>query len=188
MNDDLPPSPAGDDDAGSEPPERAAARLVLDISFEDGAWAQQQAAACAVRLAGEAVAAAPELAFAPAEATVVLTSDAEVRSLNRQWRGKDQPTNVLSFPSPPGPAHAGPGFLGDIVLAAETVHREAREMGLDPAHHITHLVVHGLLHLLGYDHETDVEAELMERLETTILARLGIADPHAAPLVTAALP
>jgi probable rRNA maturation factor len=126
------------------------------------------------------------LTFAPAEASVMLTTDDVVRGLNRQWRGKNQPTNVLSFPAPARQPGAPLRYLGDVVLAADTVHREAEEMQIDPAHHITHLVVHGLLHLLGYDHETDAEAETMERLETIILARLGIADPHAGPLLSAA--
>ena len=112
---------------------------------------------------------------------MVLGSDAMLRGLNRTYRGKDAPTNVLSFPfTPRGAADTADGrYLGDVVLAAETVLREAAERGTAPAHHLQHLVVHGLLHLLGYDHETDTEAAEMERLETEILASLGIADPYA---------
>jgi len=104
---------------------------------------------------------------------VALDSDAAVRRLNRTYRGKDKPTNVLSFPG------AEP-FLGDIVLARQTVLREARDQGKRPAAHLTHLVMHGTLHLLGYDHErSERQARRMERLETRLLATMGIADPYA---------
>ena len=105
-----------------------------------------------------------------------------MRRLNLAYRGKDAPTNVLSFPfqRPPGTAGDADAYLGDVVLAAETVRREAAERGIEPTHHLQHLVVHGLLHLLGYDHETDAAAEDMEGLETEILATIGIADPYAA--------
>jgi probable rRNA maturation factor len=86
---------------------------------------------------------------------------------------------VLSFPAPPSPTVTGPRFLGDIVLAFETIEREAQAQGISTEAHLAHLVVHGTLHLLGYDHETDEEATVMERLETRILAGLGIADPYA---------
>ena len=113
-----------------------------------------------------------------AEVSVVLTDDAEQRDLNRDWRGIDKSTNVLSFPQiePFGPVS---GILGDIILARETLEREADEMGIGFSDHFTHLVVHGFLHLLGYDHIEDDEAEEMEGLETQILATLGIADPYA---------
>lgn len=113
-----------------------------------------------------------------AEVSVVLTDDAEQRELNRQWRGYDKSTNVLSFPQlePFSPVQ---GLLGDITLARETVEREADEMGIPLEAHVTHLVVHGFLHLLGYDHIEDDEATEMEALETRILATLGIADPYA---------
>ena len=107
----------------------------------------------------------------------MLADDAFVQHLNKTWRGKDQPTNVLSFPA--GENTAGIDHLGDIVLALETITREAREQDKKPADHLTHLVVHGMLHLLGYDHEDDDEAEEMEALERRILAGLGIADPYA---------
>jgi len=113
-----------------------------------------------------------------AEVSVVLTDDAEQRELNKQWRGFDKSTNVLSFPQiePFGPVA---GLLGDITLARETVEREAEEMDIAFEAHFTHLVVHGFLHLLGYDHIEEDEAEDMETLETRILASLGIADPYA---------
>ncbi|SKA10821.1 probable rRNA maturation factor [Enhydrobacter aerosaccus] len=104
---------------------------------------------------------------------VALADDKRVRILNARDRKKDKPTNVLSYPS------GEKAFLGDIVLARQTVWREAREQKKAPADHLAHLVVHGTLHLLGYDHETsDEDAERMERLERRILAKLGIADPY----------
>ena len=100
-------------------------------------------------------------------------NDAAVRKLNARDRRKDKPTNVLSYPSGERP------FLGDIVLARQTVWREARQQNKTPAAHVSHLVVHGTLHLLGYDHETsEADAERMEALERRILARMGIADPY----------
>ena len=113
-----------------------------------------------------------------AEVTVVLSDDAEQQELNKQWRGIDKSTNVLSFPQiePFAPVS---GLLGDITLARETVAKEAEEMGISFEAHFTHLVVHGFLHLLGYDHIEEEDAEEMEGLETEILASLGIADPYA---------
>jgi probable rRNA maturation factor len=113
-----------------------------------------------------------------AEVTVVLTDDAEQQELNRQWRGFDKSTNVLSFPQlePFAPVV---GLVGDITLARETVEKEAAEMGIGFEAHFTHLVVHGFLHLLGYDHIEEADAVKMESLETKILATLGIADPYA---------
>lgn len=113
------------------------------------------------------------------EVAILLTGDAEMQALNRQWRGKDTPTNVLSFPS-----GGEQGHLGDVVLAYETVEGEAKQQNIAIADHAAHLVVHGMLHLLGYDHEQEDESVKMERLETEILATLGIADPygHSEPL------
>ncbi len=112
-----------------------------------------------------------------AELSIVLTDDAEQQILNRDWRGIDKATNVLSFPQiePFGPVS---GLLGDIILARETLVREAEEQGVSFDDHFTHLVVHGFLHLLGYDHMDDDEALAMEGLETQILASLGVADPY----------
>ncbi|WDR01852.1 rRNA maturation RNase YbeY [Devosia algicola] len=107
----------------------------------------------------------------------MLTNDAEQRGLNRQWRGKDASTNVLSF-SQIEPFSPVVGILGDIVLARETLEREAAEQGISFDHHFTHLIVHGFLHILGYDHIDAQEALEMEGLETKILASLGIGDPY----------
>ena len=107
-----------------------------------------------------------------------LTDDAEVQKLNARWRGVDKPTNVLSFPAAPVANGAAASFLGDIALAYETLAREAEETRISLADHYRHLVAHGFLHLIGYDHQTDDEAERMEDLEKRVLARLGVADPY----------
>jgi probable rRNA maturation factor len=112
------------------------------------------------------------------EASVMLTNDAQIQELNRTWRNKDKPTNVLSFPSPEQPGATGPRYLGDIALAYETLVRESEDESKELAHHFAHLIVHGVLHLLGYDHEVEAEAEIMEALEVKALATLGIADPY----------
>ena len=114
----------------------------------------------------------------PAALSILLTDDAAQRELNRQWREKDKSTNVLSFPAikPFAPIT---GLIGDISLARETLEREAGELGKPFTDHFTHLIVHGFLHCLGYDHETEDEALAMEGLETQILAQLGIDDPYA---------
>jgi probable rRNA maturation factor len=115
----------------------------------------------------------------PSAITVMLADDAALRDLNRTWRAEDKPTNVLSFPD--GAAdETGRRQLGDLALAAETLVREAAEQGKALADHFSHLVVHGALHLIGYDHEDDGEAEVMEALERRVLAGIGIADPYEA--------
>jgi probable rRNA maturation factor len=133
-----------------------------------------------------AIAAAAEIADADtgdAELAVMLTDDAGIRTLNGNWRGIDKPTNVLSFPAlqptgPVGPDDA-PRMLGDIAIAYDTTRREADDEQKPFDHHLSHLAVHGFLHLIGYDHEKDGEAEAMEALEREILAQLGIHDPYA---------
>lgn len=130
---------------------------------------------------------APELAHENLLVSVVLADDDEVHALNKQWRAKDKPTNVLSFPmlSREEVLHAAadegaPGMLGDMILAHGVCTREAAEKGVSVETHATHLVVHGLLHLAGYDHELgEAEAEEMENLERKALALMGIADPYA---------
>ena len=108
--------------------------------------------------------------------TILLADDETVRDLNARFRGKDYATNVLSFPAPPNPEN----HLGDVALAYGVCAREAAEQGKPLAHHLQHLVAHGVLHLLGYDHEADPDADVMEGLEREILAGLGVADPYAA--------
>ena len=129
------------------------------------------------RSARAAFAAAPPAPYGTYAVTIVLTDDEEMQELNRTWRGKDAPTNVLSFPL--NDEVSEPGLLGDVVLAYETTLKEARDGNLALRDHVTHLVVHGLLHLLGFDHTEDEEAERMEDVERTALASLGIADPYA---------
>jgi len=153
------------------------APLAIEIARNDEGWPDHLEAR-----AEEAVRAALKASKAKvtgaAEVSIVLTDDAEQRELNRQWRGIDKSTNVLSFPqiAPFGPVS---GLVGDIILARETLEREAAEMGVSFDEHFTHLLVHGFLHLLGYDHIQDDEALVMEGLETKILATLGVADPYA---------
>lgn len=113
-----------------------------------------------------------------AELSILLTNDEEQQALNKAWRGKDSSTNVLSFPQIE-PGDPVVGLLGDITMARETLIREAEEQGVSFEDHFTHLVVHGFLHILGYDHLDDDEAAAMEGLETSILATLGIDDPYA---------
>lgn len=157
--------------------------MQLDIDIEHwpaGKWEALAERAGAAASEGEPLLANPRLTV-----SLLFTTDAEVHSLNREWRGRDKPTNVLSFPmlerdglarlAPDGP----PEMLGDIALAHETCAREAAEKGVSLEAHATHLIVHGLLHLAGHDHvDSDEQAEAMEALETRILAKLGIADPY----------
>jgi len=153
---------------------------VTDILVSAPCWQQEADCEAVVRRAIDAAAATADAGTAGAEVAVMLTDDAGLRSLNRDWRAIDKPTNVLSFPAPPTPgAGAGaPRQLGDIAIAFETTRREAEAEGKPFAHHLSHLAVHGFLHLCGYDHETDADAETMEGLERDILARLGIPDPY----------
>ncbi|MBS3651139.1 rRNA maturation RNase YbeY [Pseudaminobacter sp. 19-2017] len=153
----------------------------IDLAVEAGDWPPRSAldalAACAVEATLEEVGAR---AGHTVELSLVFTSDEHIRTLNAEWRGKDKPTNVLSFPAfPVTPGASLPPMLGDIVLAAETVLSEAELEGKPLDHHISHLIVHGLLHLMGHDHEENEQAELMEGLERRILARLAIPDPYA---------
>ena len=160
----------------------------IQVSVEAGAWPERLSgleglcdAIVAAVLAAEA-----EALAGPPEVSVLLTDDAHVRELNRIWRDKDKATNVLSFPAldddlPPAPP-GEPVLLGDVVLAFETVEREAREEDKPLRDHVAHLLVHGTLHLLGYDHEDPAQAEAMERREAGILAGLGVPDPYRGEL------
>jgi probable rRNA maturation factor len=150
---------------------------VLSVEIDAGpAWAREPEAENTVR---SAIAAAVRLAPAAGEVSILLTDDAQVHELNRQWRGIDKPTNVLSFPAAAGPGSQA--LLGDIVIAYDTLARESEAQGTPFLHHLAHLTVHGFLHLVGYDHETDSQAESMEGLERDILASLAIPDPYRVP-------
>ncbi len=157
----------------------------MKLQVEFVATSRRWRAALAARtLARQAIAASVAACgvslCAGAELCIHLADDPHIRELNARWRGLDKPTNVLSFPAV-DPAHLGQArLLGDIVLAYETVAREAEDEGKALADHYRHLVVHGFLHLLGFDHETDADAQVMEAMETRILARLGVADPYRA--------
>lgn len=154
-------------------PKRRSGAPSIDVLVQSTRWKKQPAAGKNVRAAIEAAAAA--LPKTSGEVSVVLTDDAGIRALNKQWRNIDKPTNVLSFPAA---KDAASPMLGDIVVAYETLARECKAEGKDFHHHLAHLAVHGFLHLMGYDHETESEAESMERLESAILARLGVPDPY----------
>jgi probable rRNA maturation factor len=151
----------------------------LDILVEAGEWPPK--ARLRKIAAGVIEAAAIRLGLdlpEGAEVSIVFTDDAHIKSLNRKFRQKNKPTNVLSFPGAPA-ANGGIGpILGDVVLAQETVSKEAAAEGLTLEAHLAHLILHGFLHILGYDHEDDGEAQIMEGLETAILGGIGIADPY----------
>lgn len=164
-------------DNDSEPP----SSLLIDI--DDSGW--HALLPDLERVCRRAVEAALDVARADGEVSLLLTGDSRQRELNRAWRGIDRPTNVLSFPaSVPGgqPMPGAPAVLGDIAIARETLAREAAEAGIGAGDHLAHLLVHGVLHLLGHDHEDDDDAATMEALERRVLARLGIADPYAEPV------
>ena len=165
--------------------------LQIEITADNPAWASAVPDAAAIAERAARAALAEVRARAPAalgaasacELGITLTDDRHIAVLNRDWRGQDRPTNVLSFPigeageagEADGPA---PRLLGDVVVALETLLAEAAAEAMSPTAHLSHLVVHGVLHLLGYDHEVTAEAEAMEALERDVLAGLGIADPY----------
>jgi probable rRNA maturation factor len=150
----------------------------VDIDVASALWERLPEADAVVRRSIAAVAAELNLSQED-EIGVTLTDDRAIEALNRIWRRQAKPTNVLSFPAASPPAPGAPRPLGDIVLAFETIASEAAADQKPADAHVAHLVVHGLLHLLGYDHETETEARSMEGLETRILASLGVADPYA---------
>lgn len=186
-----PPAPGADPD----PDSRQATLLSVAVLFESSdqeRWTAENWGGgkgfdieAAILQAVDAVGAWPGLIDAPSEVAIALLSDAEVAALNASYRKQAKPTNVLSFPAPAATidrrafAGAEPANLGDIALAEETILREAGDLGIPPVQHLQHLVVHGLLHLLGYDHDTAQPAEEMEALEVAILASIGVSDPYA---------
>jgi len=178
---------------GDRPPRKAGAgeRHTMTLSVSPATeilvvaecWRAETDAEAIILRAVEVAAEIADTETGDAELAIMLTDDAGIRTLNANWRGIDKPTNVLSFPAlqPTGPSLPGdpPRMLGDIAIAYETTRREADDEGKAFDHHLSHLAIHGFLHLIGYDHETDDEAVDMENLEREILARLGIADPYA---------
>lgn len=158
--------------------EPGSSSIDIEIVTLDQQWSGTLSGCADVALRA-ARAAIGDLAGESGEISVVLADDPRVRALNREYRGQDKPTNVLSFPNMEAPPAAGGGrLLGDVVLARETLKREAQEQHKSLEDHLAHLVVHGVLHLLGYDHEEAAEAAEMEACERRILADLGIADPY----------
>jgi probable rRNA maturation factor len=177
-------------------PGNRAEPVKLEIAVRSALWRKQRTAQSVVRKA--VLAAAKAASTAPAELAIVLSHDSAIKALNRDWRGENTATNVLSFPAAP----AGPSpksgksakkssqktsdksrppipYIGDIIIAYQTTAREAEAEGKPFSHHLAHLAVHGFLHLLGYDHENDRDAEKMESLERRILRRLTVPDPYA---------
>jgi probable rRNA maturation factor len=153
--------------------------LTADIVITADCWRAEPGAENIVQRAILTAAGAAPGRGDRAELAVMLTDDAGIRTLNLDWRGIDKPTNVLSFPALALPRGGQPRALGDIAIAYETTRREAETENKPFGHHLSHLAVHGFLHLIGYDHETDDDADTMEQLERDILARLGIPDPYA---------
>ena len=173
------PSDNGPDPAAL--PDSEPAPLATDILVEAGEWPpEDELKTLSARALGAAFEAVGLDKRAESELSLVFTDDAQIRTLNAGYRGKDKPTNVLSFPAFPAKRGAPlPPMLGDVVLASETIRREAALEGKPVDHHIAHLIIHGFLHLIGYDHETDAEADEMESLERRALALLAIPDPYA---------
>jgi len=161
-------------------PEPTSGGLEVAIDIPCGAWtgALPDAESICQRAARAAWQRTPDRAT-PSELSIVLADDALVQGLNKQFRHQDKPTNVLSFPlGDDGVAPDGGRLLGDVILAFETSAREAADQGKPLAAHTAHLIVHGVLHVMGFDHDADAEAEAMESLEREILATLDIADPY----------
>jgi probable rRNA maturation factor len=161
--------------------------LAIDIIVDSPLWKAQRGTRTLLRRAiAEAAAGA---ATTCGELAILLTDDSRMRALNRDWRGKDEPTNVLSFPAPSdlrgsrlaGERRDGGRRLGDIAIAFETTAREALAAHRPFGHHLVHLAVHGFLHLVGHDHEAEAEAEAMEALEIVVLARLDVPNPYLMP-------
>lgn len=159
--------------------------LDIQLSVEEGSWPQepvlQDLCEKVLQLAASFIARQEGQSFSaePVELSLLFTDDASIQAINREWRKIDKPTNVLSFPAYPLRPGDKPGpMLGDIILADDTIRREAAELEKTFDDHLTHLLVHGFLHLFGYDHMNNADAERMEALETGILTELGLSDPY----------
>jgi probable rRNA maturation factor len=151
----------------------------IDVIVRSARWRKRPQAKAIVKKA--VLAAAKAVSTPRTELAIVLADDSAIRALNRDWRGKNAPTNVLSFPAAaPGKGRPGSPYIGDIVIAYQTVAREAATEGKPFSHHLSHLAIHGFLHLLGYDHDNDRDAAKMEGVERKVLKRLAIPDPYAA--------
>ncbi len=169
---------------------QASGGLDLAVIRSAGAWPEtaEATAEAAARLVLETLAETHLPQTATLELAITLADDAAVRMLNRRYRGRDKATNVLSFPQPAPLLADQPHCLGDVILAAETCAAEAADQGKPLPHHLSHLVIHGVLHLLGEDHETEDAAIRMEALERQLCARLGISDPYANVDLAVAVP
>ncbi|RIA55369.1 rRNA maturation RNase YbeY [Dichotomicrobium thermohalophilum] len=177
MSDDPDP---GQRSSGAATTDTAASGHAIDVVLPEDQSECDDTRAIANRLCAAAEIALEMAETGPGAVTVVLSNDEEVRALNRHFRGADKPTNVLSFPAEyTAPEPGAPPYLGDVIVARETVAREAGEQGKSFLDHATHLVVHGVLHLLGYTHDAEDDAERMEALEVAALERLGLPDPYA---------
>ncbi|HSP50406.1 MAG TPA: rRNA maturation RNase YbeY [Pseudolabrys sp.] len=159
-------------------PSRRAPAPSIDIQIHSPLWDAQPLAAQTVRDA--IAAAAAMLSTADNEVSILLTDDKAIRLLNREWRGIDKPTNVLSFPAATTKASVRMPLFGDIVIAYETLKRECDDEDRIFLHHLAHLALHGFLHLIGYDHQVEAQAEEMEGLESKIMTRMQMPDPHLA--------
>jgi probable rRNA maturation factor len=157
---------------------RRASVPAINIQVASKLWQAQPQAEQTVRAAIAAAAAA--LSTADGEVSILLTDDKAIRALNRDWRGIDKATNVLSFPAPAATPSAPSKMLGDIVMAYETLAQECGREERVFLHHLAHLTVHGFLHLIGYDHQTDAQADTMEGLESKIMTRMNLPDPYLA--------
>jgi probable rRNA maturation factor len=173
-------SPGRNRNSGTMPP---IALPITEVLVVADCWQAEPDAEAVVHRAIAAAAETVDADTGDAELAVMLTDDAGIRTLNGNWRGIDKPTNVLSFPAlqpaGPGGGDEAPRMLGDIAIAYQTTRNEADDEGKPFDHHLSHLAVHGFLHLIGYDHEKDDDAEIMESLEQQILAQLGIPNPYA---------